>query len=103
MRLGGSQNLLLAEPPPAVQATLPSGEEEARGGALAAVSQSPRGRRGSGALQTVLAVLCPVLVHSPHSCTMNRERQLSPQSHEERTAADGSCLPVVTTEPQEKL
>lgn len=56
-----------------------------------------------GALQTVLAVLCPVLVHSPHSCTINREGQLSSQSYEERTAADGSCLPVVTTEPQEKL
>lgn len=51
----------------------------------------------------MLAVPCPVLVHSPHSYTMNRECQLSSQSYEEHTAADGSGLPVVTTEPQEKL
>lgn len=53
-----------------------------------------------GALQTVL---CPVLVCSPRSSATNREGQLSSPSHEERTAADGSCLPAVTTEPREKL
>lgn len=53
-----------------------------------------------GALQTVL---CPVLARSPPCSTTNREAQLSSQSHEELTAAEGSCLPALTTEPQEKL
>lgn len=102
--LSGSQNLLLAEPPgrcagnPALTQA-----EVARGGAPGSCLSISQWQALPLQLCRLLAVLCPVLVRSPRSSTMNREGQLSSQSYEERTAADGSCLPAVTTEPQEKL
>lgn len=76
MGLGGSQNLLLAEPPVRSQASLPSGKRRVQEGLLAAASIS-QWQALPAALQPVL---CPVLVRSPRSSTMNRKVSSHPKA-----------------------